>query len=145
MEIETIREWFYLADADIDSAKLVKEVRPQHLEIICYHCEQAVEKYLKGFLQANEIMPPHIHDLEKLCAMCSEKDIRFDTIIKECIYLTDFATQLRYPQEIHITEYNVTKALADAETVCHLEPLLELRSKLIEAQTGSRSVKSNWI
>ena len=43
MEIETVTEWFYLADADIDSAKLLKEMRPQYREIICYHCEQAVE------------------------------------------------------------------------------------------------------
>jgi HEPN domain-containing protein len=142
MEIETVTEWFYLADADIDTAKLVKEMRTQHKEIICYHCEQAVEKYLKGFLQANNIIPPQIHDLEKLCAMCSEKDIRFDIIIKECIYLTDFATQLRYPHEREITEYNVTKALADTETVSRLEPLLELRSKLVEAQTGERSVEN---
>jgi HEPN domain-containing protein len=48
MEIETVSEWLYLADADVDSAKLLNELRPQHREIICYHCEQAVEKYLKG-------------------------------------------------------------------------------------------------
>jgi HEPN domain-containing protein len=135
MEIETITEWFCLADADIDSAKLLKEMRPQHREIICYHCEQAVEKYLKGYLHSHGIMPPRIHDLEKICAMCSEKDIRFDTIVKECIYITQFATQLRYPHETPITEHNVTKALADAETVSRLEPLLELRVKLIKADT----------
>jgi HEPN domain-containing protein len=135
MEIEAVTEWFYLADADIDSAKLLKSYRPQHREIICYHCEQAVEKYLKGYLQSKDIMPPQIHDLEKVCALCSETDIRFDTIVKECIYLTQFATQLRYPHEIPITEYNVTKALADAETVSRLEPLLELRAKLVENST----------
>ncbi|GMO48494.1 MAG: hypothetical protein Ta2G_04230 [Termitinemataceae bacterium] len=131
-----------MADADIDSAKLLKEMRPQHREIICYHCEQAVEKYLKGFLQANNIKPPEIHALVKLCTMCSEFDDRFNNISNECGYLTQFSTQPRYPQEIHVTDYNVTKALADTETVSHLEPLLELRSKLVEAQTGSRNVEN---
>jgi HEPN domain-containing protein len=130
MDIETVTEWFHLADADIDSAKLLKQMRPQHKEIICYHCEQAVEKYLKGYLQASGILPPRIHDLENVCALCAKKDARFDTIVKECIYLTQFATQLRYPHESTLTEYNVAKALADAETVSRLEPLLELRAKL---------------
>jgi HEPN domain-containing protein len=117
----------------MDSAKLLNKMRPQHREIICYHCEQAVEKYLKGYLQANDILPPRIHDLEKVCAMCSEIDIRFDTIVRECIYLTQFATQLRYPHEVPITEHNVVKALTDAETVSRLEPLAELRAKCLKS------------
>jgi HEPN domain-containing protein len=136
MEIEAVTEWFYLADADMDSAKLLNAMRPQHREIICYHCEQAVEKYLKGYLQANDILPPKIHDLEKVCAMCSEMDIRFDTIVRECIYLTQFATQLRYPHEVPVTEYNVANALINAETVSRLEPLIELRARFLKSDAG---------
>ena len=50
MDKELVAEWLKHADDDIDTALLLKEMRPQHYEIICYHCEQAVEKYLKGYL-----------------------------------------------------------------------------------------------
>jgi hypothetical protein len=83
-------------------------------------------------LQANDNIPPQIHALVKLCALCAEKDVRFNKITDECGYLTQFGTQFRYPHEVPIAEYNVTKALADVETVSHLEPLLELRAKLVK-------------
>jgi hypothetical protein len=69
--------------------------------------------------------------------MCSEIDIRFDTIVRECIYLTQFATQLRYPHEVPITEYNVAKSITDAETVSRLEPIIELRAKFLKSNAGS--------
>jgi HEPN domain-containing protein len=48
MEIEDVIEWIQLADDDFDSAKLLNEAVRRHYEIICYHCAQAVEKYLKA-------------------------------------------------------------------------------------------------
>jgi HEPN domain-containing protein len=50
MEIETTLEWFSFADADLDSALILNNAYRKHDAIICYHCEQAVEKYLKAFL-----------------------------------------------------------------------------------------------
>jgi len=48
MEIETILKWFYFADADLDSAQILNNAYCKHGEIICYHCQQAVEKILKS-------------------------------------------------------------------------------------------------
>lgn len=42
------QEWFKKAQADIDFAKLgFKET--EHYGQVCFLCQQAVEKYLKGF------------------------------------------------------------------------------------------------
>jgi len=49
IEIDTILEWFYFADADFDSAQILNNAYRKHGEIIFYHCQQAVEKYLKAF------------------------------------------------------------------------------------------------
>ena len=57
MEIETTLEWFYFADADFDSAQILNDAYRKHGEIICYHCQQAVEKYLKAFLCYSGIIP----------------------------------------------------------------------------------------
>ena len=45
MEIETTLEWFHFADADFDSALILNNAYRKYNAIICYHCQQAVEKY----------------------------------------------------------------------------------------------------
>jgi len=45
--------------------------------IICFHCQQSVEKYLKAYLMYQEIVPPKTHDVLRLAAICSEFDKAF--------------------------------------------------------------------
>jgi len=49
MEIETTLEWFYFADADLDSALILNNAYRKHDAIICYHCQQAVRRNIFGF------------------------------------------------------------------------------------------------
>jgi HEPN domain-containing protein len=130
MENKIVLEWFCFADADLDSARILKNAYKQHREIICYHCQQAVEKYLKGFLETQGIIPPKIHVLETLCALCSEKDEMFNEIARDCAYLSTFAVQSRYPHGMEITDANVEKALSIAEKVSLFAPIYTLKEKL---------------
>jgi len=130
MDKELVAEWFKFADADIDTALLLKEVRPQHREIICYHCEQAVEKYLKGFLVSRGKMPPKIHDLTNLCNLCSEYDNNFLSLLPNCNYLTDFSVQPRYPKEMDISDANVEKAIKYALDVKDFAAIVKLKTEL---------------
>ena len=55
-EEEFVAEWFRYAFMDFDNAKFLFENRyPPPLEIICYHCQQSAEKYLKGILVSFDI------------------------------------------------------------------------------------------
>ncbi len=56
------REWQRLAEMDLNSAEYLLNMCPTPLEIICYHCQQAAEKYLKGYLVFHGMNPPKIHD-----------------------------------------------------------------------------------
>ncbi|MDR1919563.1 MAG: HEPN domain-containing protein [Tannerellaceae bacterium] len=127
METKILKEWLYLADMDLDSAQLLREWRPAHHEIICYHCQQAAEKYLKGFLYAQDIEPPRIHDIGELCFLCAGINASFDLLRDECVYLTGFATQPRYPQELNITEAMVDKALLNAAAIKDFPPIANLQ------------------
>jgi HEPN domain-containing protein len=131
MEIETTLEWFYFADADFDSALILNDAHRKHNAIICYHCQQAVEKYLKAFLCYNGMIPPKIHVLETLCALCSEFDPSFNDIARECAYLSPFAVHARYPLEMEITSLNIEKSLDIARKVKDFPPIAELKIKLI--------------
>ena len=106
METKTSLEWFRHADADFDSAIILNDAFHKHNEIICYHCQQAVEKYLKAVLCYNGVIPPKIHVLETICALCSEFDPVFNQIAKDCAYLSQFATRTRYPLEMEVTGKN---------------------------------------
>ena len=127
MELEYIAEWFQFADMDYASAEYLQGMRPQPLEIICYHCQQSAEKNLKGYLIAKGVEPPKTHDLVDLSDMCSDIEERFGSIDKICGILTRYGVQPRYPQEIGITEHDTKKALENARQIRDFEPIADVR------------------
>ena len=130
MEIKTVLEWFYFADADLDSAHILNDANRKHDAIICYHCQQAVEKYLKAFLCFNGLMPPKMHVLETLCALCSEFDASFNDIAKDCAYLSPFAVHARYPLEMEITSINTLRAFEITHKIKDFPALVDLKTRL---------------
>ena len=60
------QEWFDIAKMDLSSAKFLQKMYPVPLEVICYHCQQPAEKFLKGFLALNEHELQKTHDLIQL-------------------------------------------------------------------------------
>jgi len=131
MDKELVAEWFRFADNDIDTVLLLKDMRPQHYEIICYHCQQAAEKYLKGFLISKNQMPPKTHDLPHLCHLCAEYESDFLDLIPQCGHLTKFAVQPRYPEEMHITSTDVEYAIKYALEVRDFTAIVKLRTDIV--------------
>ena len=61
------QEWVDKAEADFAAALLLRKSRKKHSrDIVCFHLQQCVEKYLKARLEEASISFPKIHDLEKL-------------------------------------------------------------------------------
>jgi len=111
------------------------------LEIICFHCQQAAEKYLKGYLLYKGIFPPKIHELDILCRNCFEFDAAFRNILQECVILSDYSVQPRYPNEMRIEERHMRKALEYANKIKDFEPLQAVRQKLEQAESGETPAK----
>jgi len=64
---EIVKQWIDLADMDLAlSQHTAKTMRPIPHEIVCFHCQQFTEKYLKAFLISKSIESPYTHDLVKL-------------------------------------------------------------------------------
>jgi len=53
MKVYDIAEWVWIAEEDIESAKFLNTSFSKQKANIYYHCSQAVEKYLKGYLVFN--------------------------------------------------------------------------------------------
>jgi HEPN domain-containing protein len=67
------------------------------LDIACFHCQQAVEKYLKAFLVFKNEAFPQTHNLDLLLQLCRKHDNSFDDI--DLKNLEDFAVRGRYPHD----------------------------------------------
>ena len=65
-------EWVEKAEADYKAAAALNRRRKEPLpDIVCYHCQQSAEKYLKAYLIAQSMPPPHIHDLVQLLGLAA--------------------------------------------------------------------------
>ncbi len=116
--MEIVREWLNYAANDLRTAKFIFEnMYPKPLEIVCYHCQQATEKALKGFLVSIDAEPPRTHDLENLCKQCAEHTRSFLPMLDRCRKLTDFAAMARYPSNMEIEEHDAVLALRDSEMI----------------------------
>ena len=118
VEFEFVEPWIQRADNDISSAYfLTKEMHPIPTEIVCFHCQQAAEKYLKAFLVYNDQEPPKTHDLIELARLCNNFDKDFLLLIPKCEYLFPFAIQTRYPSKLEIKDEDIKTALAYAKDI----------------------------
>ena len=131
METSFIDEWFEYANIDLSTAEFLLSMRPMPMEIICYHCQQSAEKFLKGYLISKDILePPKTHNLILLHTMCIENDNRFNEISRACEALNRYGVQPRYPNEMEIIGADVQKAILYAQSIRNCEIFTELQHQL---------------
>ncbi|MBN2859383.1 MAG: HEPN domain-containing protein [Sphaerochaetaceae bacterium] len=105
---------------DLEVAIILSEGRPLKHEIICFHCQQAAEKSLKGYLLKQDITPPRTHDLERLVQLCIPFEHEFEDILDEADSLTDYGVTVRYPAELEIDDSDVRIAISVAQKITDL-------------------------
>lgn len=111
-----LKEWVEFARMDFLTAKHLHEyMHPKPLEIICYHCQQAIEKLLKGVLISKGVTIKKTHDLGLLAEMLQEYTEVDEKYLEMCDDLTPYGVKIRYPQELFIEEYHVKKALEETQ------------------------------
>lgn len=60
------REWFEKAERDLLTAETMLSVVQPPTDVVCFHCQQAAEKHLKGLLTWHGTPPTRTHDLGDL-------------------------------------------------------------------------------
>jgi HEPN domain-containing protein len=117
-ETDLIYGWFKKADDDLRIAEqAIEKMYPKLLEIACFHCQQAAEKSLKGFLVSCGLEPPKTHNLIQLYQMCSKHDPTFISIQGACEELNLYSVVTRYPNSDEITEDDADIAMKEAKKV----------------------------
>lgn len=99
---QVVKNWLIKANNDIrmSSNELALPEENIVLDGVCFHCQQAVEKFFKAYLISNEIEFPKTHNLEILQQLCMLKDPDFERL--ELNNLSDYAVDVRYGNEFYI-------------------------------------------
>ena len=113
-----VREWLLKASRDLTVAKILARSPEAIWEASLYHCQQAAEKALKGFLAYWDRPIQKTHNLVVLLESASEIEPCFDTWEHAATRLTPFSTAYRYPGtfESHSLE-ELNEALDDADCI----------------------------
>ncbi len=92
------REWVDKAEADYATATLMRRSRKKHArDIVCFHLQQCVEKYLKARLEEAGIAYPKTHDLERLLDLALPIEPLWAPLRPALVGITDYAVEVRYP------------------------------------------------
>jgi HEPN domain-containing protein len=111
--------WFRKAEHDLLSARnnLVAEEIPT--DAVCFHCQQAAEKYLKGLLAWHGVPVERTHDLVRLWALSVEVVTGLEAPEAVILLLNDFSVAVRYPDpdELDPTLEQAQEALTAAMAI----------------------------
>ncbi|MBI1833118.1 MAG: HEPN domain-containing protein [Planctomycetes bacterium] len=106
---------------------VAKESPPIH-DGVCFHCQQAAEKYLKAYLQELGAHVPRTHDLVRLHALIAPHDGTLKGLVRGFRFLSVFAVDFRYP-DANATVRQARAALRWAERIRReIRRRLKLRS-----------------
>jgi HEPN domain-containing protein len=105
---EKVKQWIIKADNDITIAGKDLATDSPVTDAICFHAQQAAEKYLKAYLVSKGIEPEKTHKIEKLIQTCMSFDVTFLTL-KDTEILTEYAVEFRYPDDFYIPSIDETK------------------------------------
>ena len=106
------------AGNDLKDAKILYNSNEASAEGICFHCQQAVEKYLKAHLVYNNKEINKTHDISELLEYCKSIDNVFSKLEKLNIDdMTNYAVIVRYDDIIEPTREDAKEAISIAEQV----------------------------
>ena len=93
------RAWLVKALNDIRAAEALSAVSPPLPGEAAFHCQQAAEKALKGFLTWNGRTFRRTHNLEEIGEQCLTIDRSLREVVDQAVPLGEYAWKFRYPGE----------------------------------------------
>ena len=97
---DLVVEWIEKAEGDYSTAgREVRTRRHPNYDAVCFHAQQAAEKYLKAFLQKHGTAFPKTHSLIELLELCLSLDASFELQRSFLVLLDRYAVRYRYPGE----------------------------------------------
>lgn len=113
---DLVRGWLAKGDSDLTEAVRCA-ASPGPYDTGCFHCHQAVEKYIKAVWVFHGQVPWKSHDLGRLIGALAPVEPLLELASPEVNALTDYAVRLRYEIDFWPTRDELTDALSVARQV----------------------------
>jgi HEPN domain-containing protein len=98
-KLAEVWSWLKKAASDLRGADIDLAASPPFIEDMLFHCKQAAEKSMKGFLTAHDRVFRKTHDLDELASACEAVNPTLKESLNPARDLTVFAWEFRYPGE----------------------------------------------
>ena len=123
-----VRKWLTKSRRDLLSAKRLARGSEPYLDTAIYHCQQCVEKAVKGWLVYHDLSFEKTHDLRFLATLASEVEPKFTEWFDVAEQVSPYATSYRYPgEDLEPSEKEYQQAFRSAsqfyDFVCSLLPI----------------------
>ena len=111
--------WVAKAEGDLGAAVLLFTHGEDTWEPVCFHCQQAAEKYLKAVLAANKLETPKIHALTRLIELQAAILPELLEVETDAAWLSFSAVEMRYPLSagLAVTRDHAERALRIARQI----------------------------
>jgi HEPN domain-containing protein len=115
---EFVRQWLLKAEEDLNAAKSLMTYEASFLGTVCFHSQQAAEKYLKAFLTSRQVEFPKTHDIDEILDLIAPVNGKLSESLRDTIVLTNYGVDVRYPGDFpNVTTNEAQKAIQMAEKV----------------------------
>lgn len=95
-----VLEWIIKSEQNYQTAVVMARKRKVPVpDVVGFHCQQCIEKYLKALLVLKKLDFPKTHDLLDLLAILTENEPLLDVLKPDLRILNPFSVQFRYPGE----------------------------------------------
>jgi HEPN domain-containing protein len=90
-------QWVRKAEHDLLAAQHLFKLKPLLTDEICFHCQQAIEKYLKSLLTEQSLPLQKTHDLTALLSQLLPADPTLRSLRRGMKGVSRYAVEYRYP------------------------------------------------
>ncbi len=118
--VETPQDWLRYAEADLGVAERELLTGEPAYPTICFLCQSAAEKFLKGYLIAQGWTLEKTHDVVELLEFCADFDAELGTMVAEGAVLNEYIVAGRYPGDLTFEEIGETEAEEALKAARHI-------------------------
>ena len=79
-ELKEFEKWIQKAESDLTIVEKDIITDSPVTDVLCFHCQQAAEKYLKAYIVYRNQIPERTHLIERLLNICANFDPEFEKL-----------------------------------------------------------------
>lgn len=135
--VDTPAEWIRFATENFQVAEREMTYVKPAFHTVCFLCQSAAEKYVKGYLIAQGWSLEKTHDIVALLGWCIDYDDGFTDLLEGGAVLNEYIVTGRYPGDLVHETIERTEAEEAVEIVRRIKDIVEERMKLGEPEPNN--------